>query len=531
MNANKLPQEKTLDQPESPQVETVTAAPDSEAVRGADAMEQFLGMAGTARSFDPEADTVPAASTGATASELSMAPPGYEILSELGRGGMGVVYRALDVRMNRNVAVKLLQTSFPPSSPAARRFVEEAKITGQLQHPGIPPVHQVGKLPDGRPYLVMKLIEGHTLDRLLDERNTAQDNRGHLLAVFEHICQAVGYAHSRSIIHRDLKPANVMVGGFGEVQVMDWGLAKSLVSSPETPMSSPENPRREADLANAQDSATRVGSVLGTPTFMPPEQANGEVAKVDARSDVFSLGAMLCVILTGKPVYEARDTSSAHFKAARWQIADAFTRLDACGAEAELVALTKKCLARARRSTGKRGGSGVDHRGIANAGRGACPDGGTRPRSRGGRTRKAAAEAREQQKRRKVQLALAGAVLLILTGSAAVVWWQDKQAGERRIHEARLDADRAPARHAWKASATPRRAIAPNRQDKEHARTSILPPIFAGNISLRLHKRLSARHPISPSRVVPNWSRKSNKRSATSHLSFSWMTFATANGS
>src|SRR5581483_4223293 len=145
----------------------------------------------------------------------------------------GVVFRARDLSLNRDVAVKLLQDKYAPGSLAAKRFTEEARITGQLQHPGIPPVHQVGTFPDGRPFLVMKLIKGHTLADILASRererpegDSPEVSRGSLVAVFEQVCQAVAYAHNRGVIHRDLKPANVMVGAFGEVQVMDWGLAK-----------------------------------------------------------------------------------------------------------------------------------------------------------------------------------------------------------------------------------------------------------------------------------------------------------------
>jgi serine/threonine protein kinase len=151
---------------------------------------------------------------------LPSGPSGYELLDEIGRGGMGIVYRGRDVALSRDVAVKLLQDRYALTSLVARRFVDEAKITGQLQHPGIPPVHEVGELPDGRPFLVMKLIKGRTLADLIAD---GSENRGSLIAVFEQVCQAVAYAHNHGVVHRDLKPANVMVGAFGEVQVMDWG--------------------------------------------------------------------------------------------------------------------------------------------------------------------------------------------------------------------------------------------------------------------------------------------------------------------
>ena len=163
-----------------------------------------------------------------TAGVTPASPPGYELLDEIGRGGMGVVYRARDVALDRDVAVKLLSDRYPADSPAAQRFLGEARITGQLQHPGIPAVHELGTLADGRPFLAMKLIKGSTLEALLKHRPDPAADRGRLLAVFEAVCQAVGYAHAHGVIHRDLKPANVMVGAFGEVQVMDWGLAKVL---------------------------------------------------------------------------------------------------------------------------------------------------------------------------------------------------------------------------------------------------------------------------------------------------------------
>lgn len=153
--------------------------------------------------------------------------PGYTLFDELGRGGMGVVYRARELRLERDVAVKVLAGRSAGSNAAAARFIAEAKITGQLQHPGIPAVHELGTLADGRPFLAMKLVKGRTLQALLEEtppRNAdgaKNEGVGRFLAVFEQIAHAVGYTHAHGVIHRDLKPANVMVGAFGEVQVMD----------------------------------------------------------------------------------------------------------------------------------------------------------------------------------------------------------------------------------------------------------------------------------------------------------------------
>jgi serine/threonine protein kinase len=154
---------------------------------------------------------------------VAPAIPGYTITGELARGGMGVVYAARELTLKREVAIKTLL----PDADASR-FITESEITARLPHPGIPPVYALGRLDDGTPYLAMKLIRGRTLANLLKERSSPSDDLSKFIAIFEQIAQAVGFAHEQGIIHRDLKPLNVMVGAFGEVQVMDWGLAKDL---------------------------------------------------------------------------------------------------------------------------------------------------------------------------------------------------------------------------------------------------------------------------------------------------------------
>jgi tetratricopeptide (TPR) repeat protein len=360
----------------------------------------------------------------------------YALADEIARGGMGVVYRATDTVLSREVAVKVLQEKFAPASAAARRFVDEAHITGQLQHPGVPAVHDLGTLPDGRPFLAMKLIEGKTLDALLADREPPA-----LIGAFEAICQAVAFAHSRGVIHRDLKPANVMVGAFGEVQVMDWGLAKDLASGRREPAgaSEPDDARtdsgadpdsttdhRPADVST--DDRTRAGHALGTPAYMPPEQARGDLDRIDRRSDVFALGGVLCAILTGQPPYTGHG-AEVMAKAERGDLADAVERLDACGADAELVALAKRCLSAEPESR------------PADAGEVAAQVAGYRAeverRLRTAERQRAAAEAKavEQRKKRRWQLAVAAAALVIVAGGAAFVWWQERQAGERARKE------------------------------------------------------------------------------------------------
>jgi len=257
---------------------------------------------------------------------------------------MGAVYRATDTVFGREVAVKLLLEKYTPLSGTAHRFHDEARITGQLQHPGIPPVHDLGTLPDGRQFLVMKLIKGETLDELLK----GQPDRGRLVAVFEQVCQAVAYAHAHDVIHRDLKPANVMVGSFGEVQVMDWGLAKVLTDPRSAPAEDPLATTGLTEVKSLRDSdelLTQAGSVLGTPAYMPPEQALGAVHEIDRRSDVFGLGGILAAILTGRPPFVGETAEITRVQSAKGKVGDCFTRLDGCCADPELVALCKRCLA------------------------------------------------------------------------------------------------------------------------------------------------------------------------------------------
>ena len=199
---------------------------------------------------------------------------GYELSREIARGGMGVVYAARDLSLDREVAVKVML----PRMDAAE-FVRESRVTARLPHPGIPPVYALGTLPepDGRPFLAMKLIKGETLDKLLKSRTDPSVDRGQFVAAFEQMCQAVGYAHAQGIVHPDLKPANVMVGAFGEVQVMDWGLAKVVGTADADATVADEGGAYSEDMA-----ATVAGTVKGTPAYMAPEQARGE--SVDARA-------------------------------------------------------------------------------------------------------------------------------------------------------------------------------------------------------------------------------------------------------
>jgi tetratricopeptide (TPR) repeat protein len=336
--------------------------------------------------------------------------PGYEVTGEIARGGMGVVYAARDLTLGREVAVKTLLPQFAADPRFAGQFEREAGLTALLQHPGVPPVHGLGTLADGRPFLAMKLIRGRTLaDELAAIDRVAGLPR--LLGAFEQICQTVGYAHSLGVIHRDLKPANVMVGAFGEVQVMDWGLAK--------PLAGPEPTAGAGDVAGGAD-ATRVGSAKGTPAYMPPEQARGEWDRVDRRADVFALGGILCVILTAQPLYTGASAAGVLRRAKAAELGHALAALEGCGADAELVALCRRCLSPDPADRPPHG------KAVAEAV--AAYRAGVEERARKAETERAAAEAeaREQRKRRKVQLWLAAAGVAIVGLLATGAVWSER---------------------------------------------------------------------------------------------------------
>lgn len=370
---------------------------------------------------------------------VSFTPPvaadRYALGDEMARGGMGVVYRGTDTLLGREVAIKVLQEKFCHESGAARRFADEARITGQLQHPAIPPVHDLGSLSDGRLFLAMKLIKGETLSRQLAARPNPAAERGRFLAVFEQVCQALAFAHDRNVIHRDLKPANIMVGNFGEVQVMDWGLAKVLSASRDRDgMDNSDETAAATNIHSLRDSDasfTQAGSVLGTPAFMPPEQAVGAIGKIGTRSDVFGLGAILAVILTGKPPFAATSAETTRVKAAQGDVDECFARLDICGADPGLVELCKRCLSPKPINRPKCAGEVA----VTVATLRADAD----DRARRAELERARAELRaaEQRRRRRVQFALAAAIGLLLLSGGAFAWWRDHQFVERAGQQAR----------------------------------------------------------------------------------------------
>jgi serine/threonine-protein kinase len=353
----------------------------------------------------------------------------YQLQGEIARGGMGAVLRGRDVDLGRDLAVKVLLEKHAHKPEVTQRFIEEAQINGQLQHPGVVPVYDIGRFGE-RPFFTMKLVKGQTLASLLEDREHRAAERPRWLAIALQVAQTVAYAHAKGVIHRDLKPANIMVGAFGEVQVMDWGLAKVLA---EGGIADEERAGRKHQEEGTQirtarglgsGSDTEAGSLLGTPAYMPPEQANGDIAHLDRRTDVFGLGAILCEILTGKPPYVGRSYEEVRRKSANGDLADALSRLDGCGADQELIVLTKACLSPEAIDRPK------DAQAVAE-GLTAYLNG-VQERAQEAERERAVAVARaiEERRRRKVQLALAASVLALTTlgGLSTTYYLQQRQA-------------------------------------------------------------------------------------------------------
>jgi serine/threonine-protein kinase len=363
----------------------------------------------------------------------------YELLDQLGAGGMGLVYRGRDPALGRDLAVKVMRAHLVGDTASEIRFMQEARVTALLQHPGIVPIHNLGRLDDNRLFFSMKLVQGRTLEFLLADRENPL-RLGQRLSLFERVCEAVAYAHSKGVVHRDLKPGNVMVGHFGEVQVVDWGLAKVLSGGRgESPVSAGV----AATSSLLVGEQTQMGTIVGTPAFMSPEQARGDVDQIDERVDVFALGAILCIILTGQPPYAAAAAKDVLACAQEGNLAATGDRLDHCSADAELVSLCKECLATAPEDRPRNAG--------VVAGRVAAYQVGVQERLRQVELEQARARAHalEAQRRRRLALALVAAVLLLIVAGGLMLWSEkQRQARDDRavtdaLIEARLLAQQA----------------------------------------------------------------------------------------
>ena len=253
-------------------------------------------------------------SAGGQTPAAAAAQPKYEVNGKLGQGGVGEVLLVEDRDLERSVAMKRLlhQPGSTISDETLSRFLHEAQTTGQLEHPNIVPVHDVGLDSQGKLYFTLKYVRGLSLREVISGRVKKKKLENgprfvdayparKMIEILIGVCQGVAFAHSKRVIHRDLKPENVMLGKFGEVLVMDWGLAKNLAAKTR------DQERSETVLIgspSAEASMTLEGSVAGTPAYMAPEQAHGRISELDERTDIYALGAMLYEILSGKAPYE-----------------------------------------------------------------------------------------------------------------------------------------------------------------------------------------------------------------------------------
>ncbi len=283
----------------------------------------------------------------------------------IGHGGMGVVYRVLDTDLHRKLAMKVsnlgsdaIDALSPPGEPTLlERFLEEAQITGQLDHPGVVPLHELGIDSAGRVYFTMRLVKGDELTRIFElaQHGTAGWNQERVLNALVRVCEALGFAHAKGVLHRDLKPSNIMVGSFGEVYVMDWGVAKVLgradtqdrADIAEEERAAIVHTRRAADL-EGDSTHTKYGTVFGTPAYMAPEQARGEIDTLDGRADVYAVGALLYHWLAGSAPYCENEVHAPLPTRLHWLLdgPPRPVRKLAPNTDAELVAICEKAMAR-----------------------------------------------------------------------------------------------------------------------------------------------------------------------------------------
>ncbi|MCC7173375.1 MAG: protein kinase, partial [Planctomycetes bacterium] len=298
----------------------------------------------------------------------------YRFRAVMGRGGGGVVLRVWDSKLSRPLAMKIIlgpsedrPTGQTPKvdSRTLSRFVDEARIASQLNHPGIVPVHELGADETGRAFFTMKLVKGDDLSKIFEKVRTGKDgwNEPRALAVLLRVCEAMAYAHDKGVIHRDLKPANVMVGSYEEVHVMDWGLARVVGENDHRDLRIPPPARgaasvvgsvrrRDSDATEEPSLLTTDGTFMGTPSYMSPEQANGEIEKVGALADVYGVGATLYELLAGEPPYLPRGQRLPQLEVVKHVVDGPPRRVEEIAPRAapELVAICERAMAREPRN-------------------------------------------------------------------------------------------------------------------------------------------------------------------------------------
>ncbi|HEX5139292.1 MAG TPA: protein kinase [Planctomycetota bacterium] len=458
--------------------------------------------------LDPEAPKdVPSSGVRDRLSHLAARSDRYELRDEIARGGMGVILKVWDKDLRRTLAMKAAFSGMPdpkdPTSlPQVTRFLEEAQITGQLDHPGIVPVHELGLDEEGRIFFTMRLVRGQTLDEVIRLARADKEgwNRARALDVMVRVCEAMAYAHSKGVIHRDIKPSNVMVGKFGEVYVMDWGLAKvigrpdvhgSRLNESVALLRTQVRTDRAEDISRTPNSPylTLEGTIVGTPPYMPPEQAEGRIDALDPRSDVYSVGALLYTLLTGRMPYVDPNGRAA--------AADVIVRLLAGPPEQvhtidrtappELVAICEKAMARRREERYENMvGMAEDIR--------AYVEGRVVRAHRTG----AMAEFQKWVVRNKATAAAVAALLLVALGGSIFVAWQQRRKVDEVSRAEALEKDaRALAElHANEALANAETARV---NAKRAERQSYLANLAAAHASLRMHETREAKQLLAAS--------------------------------
>ncbi|MBM4087856.1 MAG: serine/threonine protein kinase, partial [Planctomycetes bacterium] len=356
----------------------------------------------------------------------------YRIVGQVAQDERAAMLRAVDTDLQRPVLITVMLSGAARDTACKRRFLEETRVLGQLQHPGIPPLHEIGNLPDGRLYYSMHLISGRPLAELLAERVGPDTDQFRLLQTFEQVVRAIAYAHEEGVSHRDIRPSNILVGAAGEVQVIGWRYAKRRAGQESRAggQASDCEPIDAAERTGADPEQRAVKSgMVSLFSYMAPEEACRDARHLTEPADVFALGAILCEILIGQPPYVGDDHTDVCRQAKEADLTGARKRLIDCGTDPELVAMTDRCL------------NAVPERRYAHAGEllvamsdflSNLPE---RVREADEQRAQAERRAASERKHRGTQLAIALNVLMLLTVACVGAWWVQ----QRSVEMSRLD--------------------------------------------------------------------------------------------